>query len=111
MADINNITISGRIGTKPDIKYFETGAVKCKLSIGVNRWNKAQKKEEVTWFNAIAWGSKAEFLTEYANQGDMVFISGSLQKDTYKDTNGNDCSAVYILINEIKIATKKEKSA
>lgn len=108
MADINNVQISGRIGTQPDIKYFESGAVKCKISVGVNRWNTKEKKEVVTWIDCAAWAKKAEFIGEYAKQGDMVFISGSLQKDVYKDQNGNKCAFVYVLIDEIKLQGKKQ---
>lgn len=109
MSDINNVHLSGRIGTQPEIKYFESGAVKCKISIGVNRWSAKDKKEIVAWFDCHAWGKKAEFIAEYAKSGDMVFISGELQKDTYTDAGGKQCSNVFVLVDEVKISTKKEK--
>lgn len=43
MSDINNIFISGRIGTDPKLNYFESGAVTCELSVGVGRWNKKKR--------------------------------------------------------------------
>lgn len=107
MSDINQIFLSGRLGQDPEMKYFESGAKNVKFSIGVNRWNKKQEQEIVTWFNCIAWGAKAEFIGEYIKKGNMVFISGCLQKEIWKDEQGNQKSNTYILIDEIKTQSKK----
>ena len=109
MSDINTICISGRLGEDPAVKYFETGSIKTTLSIGVNRYNAKKQAEEVTWRNAVAWGKKAEFIAEVAKSGALVYIQGSLQKDTYKDEQGNNRASVYILIEEIKVNNKRNK--
>lgn len=109
MSDINTICISGRLGEDPKVKYFESGSVKVDLSIGVNRYNAKKKDEEVTWHKAIAWGKKAEFIAEVAKMGALVYIQGSLQKDTYQDENGNNRASVYILVEEIKVTNKRNK--
>ena len=109
MSDINTICISGRLGEDPAVKYFETGSIKTTLSIGVNRYNAKKQAEEVTWHKAVAWGKKAEFVAEVAKSGALVYIQGSLQKDTYKDEQGNNRASVYILIEEIKVNNKRNK--
>lgn len=109
MSDINTICISGRLGEDPAVKYFETGSIKTTLSIGVNRYNAKKQAEEVTWRKAVAWGKKAEFIAEVAKSGALVYIQGSLQKDTYKDEQGNNRASVYILIEEVKVNNKRNK--
>lgn len=109
MSDINTICISGRLGEDPAVKYFETGSIKTTLSIGVNRYNAKKQAEEVTWHKAVAWGKKAEFVAEVAKSGALVYIQGSLQKDTYKDEQGNNRASVYILIEEVKVNNKRNK--
>lgn len=106
MSDINNVFISGRLGADPVMRYFETGSKIVTISIGVNKWNKKAEKEVVTWHNCKAWGTKAEFIAETAKKGAMLFVSGTLEKDVYKDANGNNCATTYILINEVKISIK-----
>lgn len=109
MSDINTICISGRLGEDPTVNYFESGSIKTTLSIGVNRYNAKKKAEEVTWHKAVAWGKNAEFIAEVAKSGALVYIQGSLQKDTYKDEQGNNRASVYILIEEIKVNNKRNK--
>lgn len=108
MSDINTITLSGRLGEEPKIKYFESGKVKVDLSVGVNRYNSKKQAEEVTWHKAVAWGNKAEFLSDVAKVGALVFIQGSLQKDVYEDDQGNKRANVYVLIEEVKVSNKKD---
>ena len=110
MSDINTICISGRLGEDPTIKYFESGSIKTTLSIGVNRYNAKKQAEEVTWHKAVAWGKKAEFIAEVAKKGALVCVQGTLEKDTYEDTDGNTRTNTYILVNEIKISNKREKA-
>lgn len=108
MSDINAIHMTGRLGQTPEIKYFDSGSVNVKFSIGVNKWIKKQEQEVVTWFNCIAWGKKAEFIGEYIKKGDLVYIEGSLSKETWKDEQGNTKSNTYILVDEIKTQSKKQ---
>ena len=108
MGDINIVCISGRLGEDPKLKYFESGAVKVDISIGVNKYNAKKQAEEVTWYKAVAWSKKAEYIAQVAKCGALVCIQGSLQKDTYKDEQGNNRASVYILIDEIKISNKRE---
>lgn len=109
MSDINTATISGRIGADPIMNFFETGSVNCEISVGVNKYNTKKKVEEATWHIARAWGKKAEYIGEYAKKGCAVIITGSLEKDVYKDKDGKTRATSFILIDNIKILTKKEE--
>lgn len=110
MSDINTVTISGRIGADPIIKYFETGAVNCEISVAVNKYSAKDQQEKTTWHVCKAWEKKAEYIGEYAKQGCAVVITGSIEKDVYKDKEGKTRANSYILIDRIKILTKKEEN-
>lgn len=109
MSDINTVNISGRIGAEPIVKYFETGSVSSEISIAVNKYDVKKGEEKTTWHIARAWGKKAEYIGEYAKKGCAVIITGSLEKDVYKDKDGKTRATSYILIDRIKILTKKEE--
>ena len=46
---INVVTLVGRVGGDPDIKYFESGTVKCRLTLAVNR--RSRNNDKPDWFN------------------------------------------------------------
>jgi single-strand DNA-binding protein len=46
----NVVVLVGRVGQDPEIKYFESGSVKAKLSVAVNRT--FSKENQITdWFS------------------------------------------------------------
>jgi len=110
MSDINTVCISGRLGEDPKLKYFESGALKADLSVGVNKYSAKQEKEVVTWHKVTAWGNKAKYISDVAKSGAFVVIQGTLEKDTYQDEAGNNRASVYVLVDEIKIQNKKEQA-
>lgn len=110
MGDINTVCISGRLGDDPEVKYFESGSIKVSFSIGVNRYSSKKQAEEVTWHKVVAWGKRAEFIGDVAKKGALACVQGTLEKDTYEDTDGNTRTNTYILVNEIKISNKREKA-
>lgn len=80
--NLNKINIVGRLGQEPDLKYFESGAVKCTFSIAVNRRG---KDDEPNWFRCECWSRTAEIAGEYASKGKLVGVSGRLNIDSWED--------------------------
>ena len=108
MSDINVINISGRIGAEPSVKNFESGAVTCEISVAVNKYIHKSQQEKTTWHSCRSWGKIAEYISLNAKTGDTVFVTGSLEKDSYKDKDGKDKSISYILVEQIKIISKNQ---
>ena len=46
---LNVVNLVGRVGMDPDVKYFESGTVKCRLTLAVDR--RSRNNEQPDWFN------------------------------------------------------------
>ena len=55
---LNVVTLVGRVGTVPDVKYFESGSVKCRLTLAVKR--QSRNSDEPDWFTLEIWGKTVE---------------------------------------------------
>jgi single-strand DNA-binding protein len=62
---INKIMLVGRCGQEPELKYFESGAVKASISIAIRP---PYKSEQVLWFDLVAWGKQAEVIGNYVRK-------------------------------------------
>ncbi|GAX39811.1 single-strand-binding protein [Tolypothrix sp. NIES-4075] len=83
---INVVTLVGRVGTDPDIKYFQDSTnVVCKLTLAVNR--RSRNKDEPDWFNLEIWGRTAEIAANYAKKGSLIGVTGSLKFEYWQDRN------------------------
>jgi len=102
MADINTVTVSGRLGSDPDIKFFESGTQLATFSIAVNKWDKKQNQEIPNWLDIKVWGKQAEYIGNYGKKGSQVFISGRLDVESW-EKDGQKRSKVVILAENITL--------
>lgn len=68
---------TGIIANDPEIKYFESGKVKCKFSIPI------KDVETTNWLNCECWGNRAEFAAERLKKGDEVTVFGYFKENEY----------------------------
>lgn len=103
---LNVVTLVGRAGRDPDVKYFESGSVVCKFTLAVNR--RTRNSDEPDWFNLEMWGKTAEVAANYVRKGSLIGVSGSLKFEHWKDrTTGADRSAPVIRVDRMELLGSK----
>lgn len=103
---INVVTLVGRVGGDPDIRYFESGTVKCKLTLAVNR--RTREGEHTDWFNLELWGKTAEVAGNYVRKGKQIAVKGSLKFDTWSDRQtGANRSSPVIQVEQLDLLGSK----
>ena len=103
---LNVVTLVGRVGGEPDVKYFESGSVKCRLTLAVNRQTK--NSDQPDWFNLELWGKQADVAANYVRKGSLIGVKGSLKLDTWNDKNsGAARSSPVILVDRLQLLGSK----
>lgn len=106
---LNSVTLVGRVGGEPDVKYFESGSVVCTLTLAVNRFSRNQ--EQPDWFNLELWGRTAEVAANYVHKGSLIGVSGSLKFDHWRDRNtGANRSKPVIRVERMELLGSKRDS-
>jgi single-strand DNA-binding protein len=106
---LNVVTLVGRCGGDPDVKYFESGSVKCNLTLAVNR--RSRNSDEPDWFNLEIWGKTAEVAANYVRKGSLIGVSGALKFDHWQDRNtGVDRSRPVIRVERLELLGSKRDS-
>lgn len=80
MSSINTITIVGRLGADPELKYTQSGKAVCNFSVAVDR----RVKGETDWFNVTTWEKLAENCSQFLNKGKQVAIRGRMESRKYE---------------------------
>jgi single-strand DNA-binding protein len=105
---LNSVTLVGRVGGEPDVKYFESGSVKCSLTLAVNR---RSRNDQPDWFNLELWGKQAEVAANYVRKGSLIGVSGSLKFEYWKDrSTGSDRSKPVIRVERLDLLGSKRDS-
>jgi len=106
MMNLNIVHLVGHVGGDPDVKYFESGAVKCRLTLAVNR--RSRKTDQPDWFNLDLWGKTAEIAGNYVRKGSLIGVTGSLKFDQWQDRNtGAARSAPIIRVDRLDLLGSK----
>jgi len=105
---INSVTLVGRAGRDPDVRYFESGTVVANLTMAVNRRN---RDDEPDWFNLEIWGKQAQIAADYVKKGSLIGITGSFKLDTWKDRNtGEDRNKPVVRVDRLELLGSKRDS-
>jgi len=103
---INVVTLVGRVGADPDMKYFESGKVMCRLRLAVNR--RSRNSDEPDWFTLELWGKTAEVAGNYVKKGKQIAVKGSLKFDSWSDRNtGITRSSPIIQVDQLELLGSK----
>ena len=103
---LNVVNLVGRAGANPDIKYFDSGSVVCKLTLAVNR--RTRNRDQPDWFNLEMWGKTAEVAGNYVRKGSLIGVQGSLKIETWTDRNtGKERSRPVIKVDRLDLLGSK----
>ena len=105
---LNAIAIMGRLSRGPELRQTTTGKNVASFTIACSRGRKdANGKDLVDWIPVVAWEHTAEFVCKYFEKGSLIAIDGRLQSRTYKDSGGNNRTAIEIVANNANFAGSK----
>jgi len=89
---VNKVTLIGRLGRDPEMKYTGSGTPFCRFSMATDEgWTdkgSGEKQERTEWHNIVVWDRLAEICNQYLTKGKMVYIEGSLQTREWEDKEG-----------------------
>jgi single-strand DNA-binding protein len=108
--DINNVNIIGRLTRDPELKQTNGGTAFVNFGIAVNKsyTSNGEKKEEVSYFDCIAWGKLAEIINQYCIKGKQVAILGALKQDRWETESGEKRSKVGIVVENLQMIGSKQ---
>lgn len=103
---LNKVTLIGRVGKDPEIRYSTTGDAIANFTIATSESYKdkqtGEKVEKTEWHNVSAFRRLAEIIGEYVKKGSLIYVEGKIQTRKYQK-DGEDRYATGIVISEMKM--------
>ncbi len=103
MLTINRVTILGRLGQDPEVRYSPSGNAVATLSVATDEsWNNkatGERQERTEWHRVVVFGKAAEFVRTSLRKGDPVYVEGRLQTRKWQDRNGQDRWTTEIVVD------------
>lgn len=108
MNGFNTCTLIGNLTRNPELKYTPSGTAVVNLSLAVNRKFKQgeEMREEVDYFDVVAFGKTAENAGQYLAKGHPILAHGRLQQRRWETQDGQKRSKVEVVADKINFLSK-----
>lgn len=103
---MNEITVVGKIGQAPELRFTNNGMAVCNFSVATNR--KVKDEKETTWHDCIAFDKLAEHIAGSTNKGNEVIVVGRLEKRKYEKKDGTKAEKVQIVVENCGLSLRWE---
>ena len=96
--------LCGNLTRDPELRATPSGAQVCSFGLAVNRVYRdasGANKENVSFFDCVAWGKPGETIAQYAKKGTGMLVSGRLEQRSWDDkSTGAKRSRVEVVIED-----------
>lgn len=108
---MNSVNISGRLTRDPEIRKTSTGKSVCSFTLAVDKKMSKDQKETAKqngeptadFISCVAWNHDADYLSTYANKGNIVEISGRIQTRSYDDKDGRKIYVTEVVAADLQL--------
>lgn len=83
---MNNLTIVGRLGRDPELRFGKDGKPVATFSVATDYGRDDNKK--TSWHNVVCFGTLAENVCASIGKGSRVIVSGRLDVSDYETKDG-----------------------
>ena len=107
--DINQVIEIGRLTADPVMRYTQSGTAVASFTLASNYTYGSgdNKKDQVSFFDCIAWAKLGEIITEYAKKGHRLAVEGRLQQRRWDDQDGKKHSKIEIVVENFQFLNSK----
>lgn len=108
---LNKVTLIGRLGADPEIRYMPSGGAVTNIGIATTRrWKDRQsgeRRDETEWHRVAFFNRLAEIAGEYLRKGSLVYIEGRIRTRKWQDQNGQDRYTTEIIAEQMQMLDSK----
>jgi len=107
MADLNSVSLTGRLTADPELKEFGEGKQVANFSLAVNEYKKGDG-DAVSFVPVTVWNKTAEVAKNFLSKGSQVAIKGRLQQQRWEQ-DGQKRSKIQIICESLTLLGGKKK--
>ncbi len=107
---LNKITIIGRLGADPDVRYTQNNTAVANISVATSERYKdksGEQQEKTEWHRVVAWNRLAEICQKYLKKGSLVYFEGKSESREWEDKDGAKRYTTEIIAREMKMLDSK----
>ena len=107
---MNRIFIIGNLTRDPELRVTQQGTPVCTFTVAVNRRQQGAEagQPDADFFRVTAWRKTAENCNRFLAKGRKVGVTGTLNLNQYKDSNGLPRYSMEVQADEVEFLSPKD---
>ena len=81
---LEKVTIIGRLGKDPELRYTASGVAVTTLDVATDRYSRKEdgpSDKATVWWKVVVWDKKAEQCKRFLSKGRQVYVEGQVKVD------------------------------
>ena len=109
---MNKVILLGRLARDPEVRYTQNKIMSVRFSIAVDkRFKRENEERQADFFNCVAFGRTAEFISNYFGKGQKILLFGYLSTvSAINSETGKQYTLVNVVVDEAYFADGKKKA-
>lgn len=118
MASLNKISLLGRVGNDPDVRYSpqnpDEPIASFSIATGGDKYKDKNGQEQVTetqWHNCTAFKGLGKVVANYVKKGTQIYVDGKMRYEKYTDKNGVEKTTAKVIVDNVILLGSKNDNA
>lgn len=108
---MNKLFLCGRTTSDIELNATPNGKSYIMFTIACdNGKDENGEKRDADFVNCVAWGKRAEIISEYVKKGNRFSVVGSFKTDKYETSSGETRYRSYCLVSDFEFLESKSDS-
>jgi single-strand DNA-binding protein len=111
--NVNMVTLAGRLTRDVKLSYLPSQTAVAEIGLAINKHFKKQdgsKGEKTCFVDCRCFGKRAEVINKYFKKGDEIFITGSLEFDSWDGKDGTKRSKLRVFVENFEFVGGNTKA-
>ena len=104
LQSLNRVTLIGRLGRRPEMRYTPTGRPVTLFSIVTTLADPpvdSEHQSKIDWFNVVAWDVLAETCKQTLSKDQPVYVEGKIKTRRWQDADNTIHSRAEIIAQSV----------
>lgn len=108
---LNCISLVGRAGRDPELRFFESGSAVANLTLAVDKAS-SNRDADPDWFNLEIWGKQAQVAADYVRKGSLIGVVGRMTSEQWTDrSTGEQRSKTVVKVERLVLLGSRSATA
>lgn len=100
------LQLIGRVGKQPETRATKNGRNVTNFSIAINKGKDKDGNEDTQWFPVTCWDGRADLAQDLLNAGDLVYVEGTPELNTWSDRNGKERTDIQVTAKFLQLLSR-----